>query len=1005
MNKKLFTLAAGLLLGSAFVVNAQTEAPKGAKLDGSTLYFLGTAPNKLLKGEVKSGTPTGGSAAVEWTGFQKAEETSIPADLTSDAAKLLMWKISVSEHNGTYEVRLINAKTGGALSFTSTGTEGTADDHSTTALKWGGQADTDADNVKGEYFNNIAAGGDLKLSIGTSILQMNSGSWSMNTTTANYADLKLFVAAVDDQSDDELNSVLGDGFALSFPDVNPQPATNIFDQKLKAYDLTLAEAPVAGTYYAISTPTRGITNIDDFKASTFVAVSPVDHFGINALKQSNGVGFDFIAVSGRDLVNGGTEKSQVDVHNAIFKAYYADPVNKAGQYTLTLPEVYVKLDPKKDAQTKVENVYVDAITSVGVTYVTTTKEETVQKLTASETNKVKAADILKTDAPAVFNIQFLSNKDKITEPQGSEYGKFLGLRQVEHSVSHTGMYQLFAEGSAYLNLDAPQNQWVITGVTGTTITFTSRENESVVFNAELRKTDTENVYELTSTNNSFTLSWGYMSDAGYDDATATKLATLGTVKVKLVPAVIKPAAGIADFTKDELAKKAVIKFNVASHLTASELYVTLDDDDLNVTKVPYYATEWTLVKNTAATDSITDVLTYAYQATVDKKVVVKTDRMVDKAFVSYKLTTDVDGVTNYLKYDNSNSKYVITATKNEAAEFIIKENVNGTASLVIVGGDHAYNTTMAATAKALVYTGATPLVIGQNYAVVPNLTNSNPMPVIEITEPATSLEAVSRHASFQGVNGGYIAVGAGNQAVIAAATEEAANLTFWLDTADVEEVTPSFYISQSPSVLKANAARNFLWNPADSAKYYNSSSASFVTNPEYYYNNDPYSYDELKAIFKEATLINADSLTTTAKGKLVEVDAENGLENFKFQILLADEAVEGEYVIRSVADGTFLSNVNGKLYLTDDASQALVVTLGEGDATANEAIEAAGVQVIGGKGAVTVQGAAGKVITVANVLGQTIANQVAASDNVTIAAPAGVIVVAVEGEATKVVVK
>ena len=52
-----------------------------------------------------------------------------------------------------------------------------------------------------------------------------------------------------------------------------------------------------------------------------------------------------------------------------------------------------------------------------------------------------------------------------------------------------------------------------------------------------------------------------------------------------------------------------------------------------------------------------------------------------------------------------------------------------------------------------------------------------------------------------------------------------------------------------------------------------------------------------------------------------------------------------------------------------------------------------------------IEGAAGKVITVANILGQTIANQVAASDNVTIAAPAGVVVVAVEGEVTKVVVK
>ena len=98
---------------------------------------------------------------------------------------------------------------------------------------------------------------------------------------------------------------------------------------------------------------------------------------------------------------------------------------------------------------------------------------------------------------------------------------------------------------------------------------------------------------------------------------------------------------------------------------------------------------------------------------------------------------------------------------------------------------------------------------------------------------------------------------------------------------------------------------------------------------------------------------------------------------------------------------------NGCPVLTEDLTEAEVfnVRSTEAEATANEAIEAAGVQVVGSKGAVTVQGAAGKVITVADILGRTIANQVAASDNVTIAAPAGIVVVAVEGDATKVVVK
>ena len=110
---------------------------------------------------------------------------------------------------------------------------------------------------------------------------------------------------------------------------------------------------------------------------------------------------------------------------------------------------------------------------------------------------------------------------------------------------------------------------------------------------------------------------------------------------------------------------------------------------------------------------------------------------------------------------------------------------------------------------------------------------------------------------------------------------------------------------------------------------------------------------------------------------------------------------------RKDTDG-YIKWMNGVVVVVDDIKNADIFNMKEGfegDPTANEAIAAEGVQVIAGKGVVTVQGAAGKVVTVSNILGQTIANQVAASDNVTIAAPAGVVVVAVDGEATKVVVK
>lgn len=91
----------------------------------------------------------------------------------------------------------------------------------------------------------------------------------------------------------------------------------------------------------------------------------------------------------------------------------------------------------------------------------------------------------------------------------------------------------------------------------------------------------------------------------------------------------------------------------------------------------------------------------------------------------------------------------------------------------------------------------------------------------------------------------------------------------------------------------------------------------------------------------------------------------------------------------------------------EDIYQALLLnTTAQSDATANEDVEVSSVAVIAGNGQVTVAGAAGKKVVITNILGQTVANTVVTSDNATIAAPAGVVVVAVEGEgAVKAIVK
>ena len=74
--------------------------------------------------------------------------------------------------------------------------------------------------------------------------------------------------------------------------------------------------------------------------------------------------------------------------------------------------------------------------------------------------------------------------------------------------------------------------------------------------------------------------------------------------------------------------------------------------------------------------------------------------------------------------------------------------------------------------------------------------------------------------------------------------------------------------------------------------------------------------------------------------------------------------------------------------------------------TSNDKIAAeSAISVIANDGTVTIQGAAGKSVVISNILGKVVAETVLSSDNATIAVPAGIVAVAVEGEAAvKVVV-
>ena len=120
-------------------------------------------------------------------------------------------------------------------------------------------------------------------------------------------------------------------------------------------------------------------------------------------------------------------------------------------------------------------------------------------------------------------------------------------------------------------------------------------------------------------------------------------------------------------------------------------------------------------------------------------------------------------------------------------------------------------------------------------------------------------------------------------------------------------------------------------------------------------------------------------------------------------------------------EAAWLKNQNNCLVLSDPSEStfeeaktggdnALIFSIEKGSkddmATDNETIATSEVTVIAGEGQVTIANAAGKKVVISNILGQVVANTVLTSDNATIAAPQGVVVVAVEGEeAVKAIIK
>ena len=186
--------------------------------------------------------------------------------------------------------------------------------------------------------------------------------------------------------------------------------------------------------------------------------------------------------------------------------------------------------------------------------------------------------------------------------------------------------------------------------------------------------------------------------------------------------------------------------------------------------------------------------------------------------------------------------------------------------------------------------------------------------------------------------------------------------------------------------LQGDNHKNVTW----SFRYVNPDKAGVVTEE-----------GEANEFLFESNIYNENGLTSTGK-------ATKGF----------DKAVAGSIAPQYAA---WLKMQNGCLVLTRGDSEFNAAKTGSDGAlifnayqktdaedmvTSIEGANAEGVSIVAGNGTVTVQGVAGKSIVITNILGKVVAETVLTSDNATIAVPAGIVAVAIDGEeAVKAIVK
>lgn len=970
MNKSIFTLmtAALLMAGSVFSDAYAAAGDKAAvpyatssmKLVEGTKLYLGPDATHLLKPStsfkvegkefVSFADLIGADPSTTFTGFVPFELRNVQA--TATGATFELWA------DGK---QVVVKAADGAVADGQAGSNKLSELNTVFAVTY-----ADADDKGQVNFNKLYTSIIPTAEVGSSVVAFtNSIEWDA----------------------DMLNEYNSKGITFNFAADNL--VGNVFADEMKAVKAAAAfDSWVAGTYFVKG----AAADVAKFKATQsaanaknlYFACLTEEKYVLNG--QQAGEGHKFAWVKGETISAAAATLSKDAAFTSIKEG---DAINSENALTLNMTPtiasnsaVTVGAYKASESDTK---AYVTAFLDASVT-----AGAIMLPATLGTSTYLDASVLLKKDAVNTVNIYFTSGKQSIDGDADSqyEYHKYLV------AGATTAAYQLEARAKAEIDLASPMTQWVVSGFDGkATFTLTNREAASSAneLKLKLKATDVEGEYMIESaTPNADDAIKAGVTTNGTGNAGAMNQSLAGKT-VRFNSVATTKTDGFLSMTKAEREGGFHLLFSGKIPGGVAEMYGVLNANNATGTYLPKdakgdYAFTAEVAKSTAKEEA-NYIINDVDAAYLDK----------DGNIVTIKDTLAVPSYKLYVGKSGSDKLYLAKAAATTVVgdgsaegEFFFRKNNDGTYAMraVATTGSGAYTTDITATAKAIEVSAAATPAFAATTATLYVPTISNVTFEFNDNSDATSLPAEPRHASFNNTLGSVAMQMNKNGLQEGILSKE--GLTFWLDTVGKADVA-KFYISRG---VEGQAERLFMFNSSDSLGIFSEDEAQLSENKNYLLEGTK---EDPKAIFRTATLIAKDTLGTVIDGEAAKL-VKDDLKAYQYTIQLNDEAVDNEYVVKSVKGG-WLYALNGKLGFTSARPQAMVFTLAADAPTANDATPSVSeVKVIALDGAIRISGAQGKKVVVSNILGQVVANTIITSDDATIAAPAGLVVVAVEGE-------